>query len=177
MCVWEGVINGTARCSSCKIIPLDRHKNISNNVTSLNLPELQTSQMVLLLIRLLYRLATPVVRRCFICGPVSSQACCLDMQCPHLQAATHRGSQKRSNCFLSPVTCLVYTLSLRRRPHRRNWLQAVGFVQLEYICMKPIKTKFFGVGAIFFCSVHADQRGIVHIRCVCVCVCDVFFRL
>ena len=112
VCGWEGVINGTARCSSCKIIPLDRHKNISNNVTSLNLPELQTSQMVLLLIRLLYRLATPVVRRCFICGPVSSQACCLDMQCPHLQAATHRGSQKRSNCFLSPVTCLVYTLSL-----------------------------------------------------------------
>ena len=33
-----------------KIIPLDGQKNINNHVTSLNLPELQTSQRLLLLI-------------------------------------------------------------------------------------------------------------------------------
>jgi hypothetical protein len=166
---------------SHKIIPLDRQKDINNHVTSLNLPELQTSQRVLLLIGRFVSSCNPCSENMLYSWPrVQSSRLLRHAKCPHLQAATHRGNQKQSNCLLSPSTCLVYTLSLRRSPHRRNWLQAVGFMQLECVCMKPIETKFFGVGAIFFCSVHADRR-IACIRCVrvcvCVCVCDVFFRL
>jgi len=36
-------------------------------------------------------------------------------------------------------------------------------MQLEYICMKLIGTKFFGVGA-FFCSFYADLRRIAYTR-------------
>jgi hypothetical protein len=141
------------------IITLDRNKNINNHVTSLNLPELQTSQRVMLLVGRFVSSCNRCSDKMLYSWPrVQSSRLLRHAECPHLQATTPRGNQKRANCLFSPVTCFEYTSSLRRRPHRRNWLQAVGFMQLEYICMKP---KFFGVGAIFFCSVHADLHRIV----------------
>jgi hypothetical protein len=165
-----GVINGTDPSLSYKVIPLDRQKNTNNHVTSLNFPELKTSQRLLMLIGLLYRLANSVETKFFIAGPVSSQASSLDMQ--SVRTCRQQPTEVTKNgrtVWLSPVTCLVYTLSLSRRQHRRNWFQAVGFTQLEYICMKLIETNFFQCGRHLHLqrSCRPEQDGLYRM-CVCV---------